>query len=43
MTYAVLFIPNRMTNFLNDVPGVTDGMIEGVKNAVLTAWSRCWG
>jgi hypothetical protein len=35
MTYAVFFIPNRMTNFLNDIPGVTDGMIEGVKKAVL--------
>ncbi len=31
MIYAVHWIPNRMTNFLNDVPGVTTGMIEGVK------------
>jgi hypothetical protein len=31
MIYAVLWIPNRMTNFLNDVPGVTTGMIEGTK------------
>lgn len=35
MTYAVHFIPNRTTKFLNDVPGVTDGMIEGLKKAVL--------
>ena len=35
MAYAVYFIPNRMTNFLNDIPGVTDGMIEGIKKAVL--------
>jgi len=34
MTYAVHFIPNRMTNFLNDIPGVTTGMIDGVKKAV---------
>jgi hypothetical protein len=31
MTYAVYWIPNRMTNFLNDVPGLTTGMIEGIK------------
>jgi hypothetical protein len=35
MTYAVHFIPNRTTDFLNDVPGVTNGMIEGLKKAVL--------
>jgi hypothetical protein len=35
MTYAMHFIPNRTTDFLNDVPGVTGGMIEGVKKAVL--------
>jgi hypothetical protein len=29
------FIPNRTTDFLNDLPGVTGGMIEGVKKAVL--------
>ncbi|MEV6412370.1 hypothetical protein [Kribbella sp. NPDC051718] len=31
MIYTVHWIPNRMTNFLNDVPGVTSGMIDGVK------------
>jgi hypothetical protein len=31
MTYAVYWIPNRMTSFLNDVPGLTTGMIEGIK------------
>ena len=35
MTYAMHFIPNRTTDFLNDLPGVTGGMIEGVKKAVL--------
>ena len=35
MTYAVHFIPNRTTDFLNDVPGVTGGMIEGLKKTVL--------
>jgi hypothetical protein len=36
MIYAVHWIPNRTTNFLNDVPGVTTGMIEGLKSAVLS-------
>jgi heme exporter protein D len=31
MIYAVHWIPNRTTNFLNDVPGVTTGMINGIK------------
>jgi heme exporter protein D len=31
MIYAVYWIPNRMTNFLNDIPGVTNGMIDGIK------------
>ncbi|GAA3589825.1 hypothetical protein [Kribbella ginsengisoli] len=31
MIYTVHWIPNRMTNFLNDVPGVTSGMIDGIK------------
>lgn len=31
MIYTVHWIPNRMTNFLNDVPGVTTGMIDGIK------------
>lgn len=35
MTYAVHFVPNRTTDFLNDVPGVTGGMIEGLKKFVL--------
>lgn len=35
MTYAMHFIPNRTTDFLNDLPGVTGGMVEGVKKAVL--------
>lgn len=35
MTYAVLQIPNRMTTFLEDVPGVRDTMIDGVKTSVL--------
>ena len=35
MIYTVHWIPNRMTNFLNDVPGVTTGMIEGVKQYTL--------
>jgi len=36
MIYAVHYIPNRTTNFLNDVPGVTAGMIDGLKSTVLT-------
>ncbi len=35
MTYAVHYVPNRTTDFLNDVPGVTGGMIEGLKKTVL--------
>ncbi|WP_433021523.1 hypothetical protein [Kribbella sp. CA-294648] len=31
MIYTVHWIPNRTTNFLNDVPGVTTGMIDGIK------------
>jgi hypothetical protein len=31
LIYCWLWIPNRTTNFLNDVPGVTNGMIEGSK------------
>jgi hypothetical protein len=34
MTYAVHFIPNRMTDLLDKIPGVTTGMIDGVKKAV---------
>jgi heme exporter protein D len=33
--YCWLWIPNRTTNFLNDVPGVTNGMIEGSKQYTL--------
>jgi hypothetical protein len=36
MVYCVHYIPNRMTNFLQDIPGVRDGMIEGVKTSVLS-------
>jgi len=35
MIYAVNWIPNRTTNFLNDVPGVTSGMIDGIKQYTL--------
>ena len=35
MIYTVHWIPNRMTNFLNDVPGVTSGMIDGIKQYTL--------
>ncbi len=35
MIYTVHWIPNRMTNFLNDVPGVTTGMIDGIKQYTL--------
>lgn len=35
MIYAVHWIPNRTTNFLNDVPGVTTGMIDGIKQYTL--------
>jgi heme exporter protein D len=31
LIYAVYWIPNRMTNFLNDIPGVTNGMVDGIK------------
>lgn len=31
LVYCWLWIPNRTTNFLNDVPGVTTGMIDGSK------------
>jgi hypothetical protein len=36
MVYCVHYIPNRMTNFLQDLPGVRDGMVEGVKTSVLS-------
>jgi hypothetical protein len=35
MVYCWLWIPNRTTNFLNDVPGVTNGMVEGSKTYTL--------
>ncbi|MGW5195425.1 hypothetical protein ACWEOO_39640 [Kribbella sp. NPDC004138] len=35
LVYCWLWIPNRTTNFLNDVPGVTNGMIEGSKQYTL--------
>ncbi|WUJ68589.1 hypothetical protein OG809_26210 [Kribbella soli] len=35
MIYCWLWIPNRTTNFLNDVPGVTNGMIDGSKQYTL--------
>ncbi|MFF0271319.1 hypothetical protein [Kribbella sp. NPDC004536] len=35
LVYCWLWIPNRTTNFLNDVPGVTNGMIDGTKQYTL--------
>jgi hypothetical protein len=35
LLYCWLWIPNRTTNFLNDVPGVTNGMIDGSKQYTL--------
>jgi hypothetical protein len=35
MVYCWLWIPNRTTNFLNDVPGITNGMVEGSKTYTL--------
>ncbi|MEV0289678.1 hypothetical protein AB0H36_36600 [Kribbella sp. NPDC050820] len=35
LVYCWLWIPNRTTNFLNDVPGVTTGMIEGSRQYTL--------
>jgi type II secretory pathway pseudopilin PulG len=35
LVYCWHWIPNRTTNFLNDVPGVTTGMIEGSKQYTL--------
>jgi hypothetical protein len=35
LVYCWLWIPNRTTNFLNDVPGVTSGMIAGSKQYTL--------
>ncbi|MFF0340436.1 hypothetical protein [Kribbella sp. NPDC004875] len=35
LVYCWLWIPNRTTNFLNDVPGVTSGMIDGSKQYTL--------
>ena len=35
LVYCWLWIPNRTTNFLNDVPGVTNGMIDGSKQYTL--------
>jgi heme exporter protein D len=31
LIYGVYWIPNRTTNILNDIPGVTNGMIDGIK------------
>ncbi|GAA3089410.1 hypothetical protein GCM10010530_13970 [Kribbella aluminosa] len=35
LVYCWLWIPNRTTNFLNSVPGVTNGMIDGLKQYTL--------
>ena len=35
LIYCWLWIPNRTTNFLNDVPGVTTGMIDGSRRYTL--------
>ncbi|MEV0800386.1 hypothetical protein AB0I34_22020 [Kribbella sp. NPDC050281] len=35
LIYCWLWIPNRTTNFLNDVPGVTNGMIVGSRQYTL--------
>jgi hypothetical protein len=35
LIYCWLWIPNRTTNFLNDVPGITNGMIDGSKQYTL--------
>lgn len=35
LIYCWLWIPNRTTNFLNDVPGVTNGMIDGSRQYTL--------
>ncbi|MFB6724770.1 hypothetical protein ACFCV3_31630 [Kribbella sp. NPDC056345] len=35
LVYCWLWIPNRTTNFLNDVPGVTAGMVEGTRQYTL--------
>ncbi|GAA0605710.1 hypothetical protein GCM10009534_45580 [Kribbella sandramycini] len=35
LVYCWLWIPNRTTNFLNDVPGVTNGMVEGTRQFTL--------
>ncbi|WP_344150215.1 hypothetical protein [Kribbella yunnanensis] len=35
LVYCWLWIPNRTTNFLDDVPGVTTGMVEGTKQYTL--------
>jgi type II secretory pathway pseudopilin PulG len=35
LIYCWLWIPNRTTNFLNDVPGVRSGMIDGSKQYTL--------
>jgi hypothetical protein len=35
LVYCWLWIPNRTTNFLNGVPGVTNGMIDGSKQYTL--------
>jgi hypothetical protein len=35
LIYCWLWIPNRTSNFLNDVPGVTNGMIDGSKQYTL--------
>jgi hypothetical protein len=36
MIYAVHWIPNRTKNFLEDIPGVTTGMIDGIRDHTLT-------
>ncbi|TDC14547.1 hypothetical protein E1261_42460, partial [Kribbella albertanoniae] len=35
LVYCWLWIPNRTTNFLDDVPGVTTGMVEGTRQYTL--------
>ncbi len=35
LVYCWLWIPNRTTNFLDDVPGVTNGMVEGTRQYTL--------
>jgi hypothetical protein len=35
LVYCWLWIPNRTTNFLDDVPGVTNGMVDGTRQYTL--------